>query len=63
MKDYGYEGGKVILDHCLNPKIAEKMKAEIQKEFPQAEVRIGETTGLCSFYAEKGGLMLGFETK
>ncbi len=63
MKDYGYEGGKVILDHCLNPKIVEKMKTGIQKEFPQAEVRIGETTGLCSFYAEKGGLMIGFETK
>ena len=63
MKDYGYEGGKVILDHCLNLKMAEKMKAEIQKELPQAEVRIGENTGLCSFYAEKGGLMIGFETK
>lgn len=63
MKDYGYEGGKVILDHCLNLKMVEKMKTEIQKEFPQAEVRIGENTGLCSFYAEKGGLMIGFEIK
>ena len=63
MKDYGYAGGKVILAHCLNLKLAEKMRTEIQKEFPQAEIRIEETTGLCSFYAEKGGLMIGFETE
>ena len=30
-------------------------------EFPDADVVIAETRGLCTYYAEKGGLMIGFE--
>jgi len=31
------------------------------KVFPAASVVIGETGALCSFYAESGGLLVGFE--
>ena len=35
----------------------------IAERYPNAQITIGETGDLCSFYAEKGGLMLGFETE
>ena len=62
MKDLGYAGGQVLIHHCLNENAAKTLKAEIQKLYTNANIRIGKTTGLCSFYAEKGGLMIGFET-
>jgi hypothetical protein len=30
--------------------------------YPQADVDIEPTGGLCCFYAEQGGLLVGFET-
>ena len=61
MKEKGYIGGTVVLDHCFNEPAANVLKTLIHSEFPNANVRIEKTTGLCSFYAEKGGLMIGFE--
>lgn len=61
MKEKGYQGGRVIIDHCMNEEGADELKQAILQEFVQAEVRIEPTLGLCSFYAEKGGLMIGFE--
>ena len=61
MKDHAYRGGKVIIDHCLNEHAAVQLKQLIHTEYPAASIRIGTTKGLCSFYAESGGLMLGFE--
>ncbi|MDY4968715.1 MAG: DegV family protein [Lachnospiraceae bacterium] len=63
MKEMGYAGGHVRIDHCCNAAAAEKLAHTLQGEYPQADIRIGETFGLCSFYAEKGGLMIGFEKK
>lgn len=37
------------------------LKALILSEFANAKVCIEKTLGLCSFYAEQGGLMIGFE--
>lgn len=62
MNEIGYNGGKVVIDHCFNPEGAEKLKAMILKNYPDANIKIGKTGGLCSFYAEEGGLMLGFES-
>lgn len=61
MIDMGYAGGKVRLDHCLNPEAAQQLKEMIQQRFPGSDVQIGACRGLCSFYAEKGGMILGFE--
>ena len=62
MKDMGYRGGKVIIDHCFNENAAIQLKELIKKEFANADIRIGKTGGLCSFYAEQGGLLVGFES-
>lgn len=61
MKAKGYAGGQVIIDQCYNEAAANTLKNTIKAEFSEANVRIEKTFGLCSFYAEKGGLMIGFE--
>ncbi|KRL64043.1 DegV family protein [Lactobacillus psittaci] len=61
MKKQNYAGGKVYIDHVANLKDAKNLKEVILAEFPTAIVEIGICHGLCSFYAEKGGLMVGFE--
>ena len=60
-KEIGYNGGKVIIDHCFNETDAKAVKDLILASYPNADVRIEETRGLCSFYAEVGGLMIGVE--
>ena len=61
MKKKGYKGGKVIIDHALNENAAMALKDAIKAEFPDADIRVEETRGLCTFYAEKGGLIVGYE--
>ncbi|MBP1576826.1 MAG: DegV family protein [Oscillospiraceae bacterium] len=62
MKEAGYAGGKAVISHCLNLPAAEKLKEFICRVFPDASVRLVPTGGLCSFYAETGGLLVGYET-
>ncbi len=61
MCELGYNGGKVHIDHCENQTAAELLRAQILQTYPEADIKIGTTFGLCSFYAEIGGLMVGFE--
>ena len=61
MKEINYNGGKVIIDHCFNEKDAIALKEQILASYPNADVRLAETRGLCSFYAEVGGLLVGVE--
>lgn len=61
MREKGYLGGKVRIHHCQNKNGAKKLQKEINKIFPSANVSIHETKGLCSFYAEPGGILVGFE--
>lgn len=61
MKEMGYAGGKVCIDHCLNINAAEQVKNMILADYPEAEIAIDITRGLCSFYAETMGLLVGFE--
>lgn len=62
MEKFGYEGGKVIIRHHQNEAEAVQLSDLIRKKFGEkVEVVIGPTTGLCSYYAEKGGLLVGFE--
>ncbi len=61
MKKAGYKGGKLLIDHCFNAKTPAALKEMVLAEFPNAKVVIDKTGALCSFYAEKGGLMIGFE--
>lgn len=57
----GYSGGKMELAHVLNPDLADTFVDQVREKFPNADINIVPTSGLCSFYAEKGGLMVGYE--
>ena len=61
MKELKYNGGKIRIDHCFNEKDALAVKEAFLKEYPNADIVLASTRGLCSFYAEVGGLMIGFE--
>ena len=61
LKELGLKKGKVRIAHCFNENAAKALKALIEKEIKDAEVEISKCLGLCSFYAEKGGLLVGFE--
>lgn len=63
MLNEGYSGGKVHIHHCQNIEAALIIKEEIKKLFNNAVTIIRETKALCSFYAESGGLLIGFEGK
>lgn len=52
---------KVRIGHCCNELAAVKLREMILEEFASAKVEIYKLRGLCSFYAEKGGLMVGLE--
>ena len=57
----GYVGGKVSIGHCRNEAAAEQLRQMILAKFENAEVEIHKFRGLCSFYAELGGVLIGFE--
>lgn len=61
MKDEGYNGGKVFVSHCLNEESAKQLKSLLSNTFKNAEIDIYSCLALCSFYAEKGGMLIGFE--
>lgn len=62
MKKIGHKGGKVRIGHICNEGAAATLKDMIMAEFKNSQVEIYPSRGLCSFYAEKGGLMIGFES-
>ncbi len=61
LKEAGLKTGRVMIGHCFNKSAADDLKSMIKKEFAEAKVEIHKLHGLCSFYAEKGGLLVGFE--
>lgn len=62
MRDQGFDGGMVYLDHVENEPGAQALVDRIRQEWPDAEVRILPCGGLCSYYAENKGLIIGFGT-
>lgn len=59
--DNGYSGNKLEIAHVLNRETAEKFADQVREKFPKADITISPTSGLCSFYAEMGGLIVGYE--
>ena len=51
----------VHIAHCDNPEAAKRLKLMIHAVFAGAQVDVAECGGLCSYYAEQGGLMVGYE--
>ena len=56
-----YDGAQLRIAHCFGEVPANALADAIRAEFPNARITIEPTTALCSFYAEAGGLIIGFE--
>lgn len=61
LKNLGYKGGKIRIAHCFNEEFANKVQCSLKAEFEEINVEVYNCRGLCSFYAELGGLLIGFE--
>lgn len=58
----GYVGGKVVIGHCGNKEKAEYVRNKLREQFEKASIEVVKLRGLDSFYAERGGIIVGFET-
>lgn len=56
-------GVKFRIAHVNNIHFAENLKNLILTAFQNAQIEIYKSTGLCSYYAEEGGVLIAFETK
>ncbi|MBQ8611909.1 MAG: DegV family protein [Oscillospiraceae bacterium] len=61
MKERGWCGGAVRIAECQAKETAAALKRRLRMIFPKADIRIAPCTGLCSFYAESGGILVGYE--
>ena len=50
----------IVISHCQNEAFALSIKKAVDAEYPGKTVKIIPTRGLCSYYAERGGIIVGF---
>lgn len=58
-----YDGAEVRIAHCYNIGAAQELQEMICRKYPNCKFIIEQTTALCSFYAEVGGLIIGYQGK
>ncbi len=56
-----YDGAQLRIAHCFGEEAACALRDAVLAEFPNTRFTLEPTTALCSFYAEAGGLIIGFE--
>lgn len=61
MQKAGFHGGKVRITHVNNPALAGTFLEQLKAAWPEADASIAPSSGLCSYYAEEGAIMVGFE--
>lgn len=60
IKENGFNGGDVVISHCMNESLALKMKEEMEALDSNINVTILPTRGLNSYYADKAGLIISY---
>ena len=62
LKERGFKDGNILrVAHCFGKEAADAFREAVLAEFPNTCFKLEHTTALCSFYAEAGGLIIGFE--
>ncbi len=61
LKKAGYKGGKLCIAHVGNLPFAEEISRAVRETFGTVSVAIYRSRGLCSYYAETGGVLIGCE--
>ena len=62
MQSAGFHGGKVRITHVRNPQLADRFADFIKTTWPGTDLTISPSTGLCSYYAESGAILVAFDT-
>lgn len=60
MGHHGFDGGIVYIDHVDNEKASQELADVIRRQWPDVQVRIVPCGGLCSYYAEESGMIIGY---
>lgn len=61
LASHGYQGGPIRIHHCLNKEGAETLRDMVKSAFPGSKPVIYPCRGLVAYYAEQGGMLIGFE--
>ena len=62
MGERGLQDGNLVrIAHCYGETTANALVAAVKEKYPNCRFIVEPTTALCSFYAETGGLIIGFE--
>ena len=61
MMNNGFNGKMMEIAHVNNEALAEKISNIMIEKFPEINVRIRSTSGLCTMYTEDGGITVGYE--
>ncbi len=59
--DAGLSRGRIYISHSQNESGAQTLKTMIEERSKEVKVEVFECRGLCGFYAEKGGILVGYE--
>lgn len=62
LKEHNFNGQRIEITHANNLSYADKIKQSILDHFPTADITVAEMGGLCEYYAEEKGIIVGFET-
>ncbi|MGN0745637.1 MAG: DegV family protein, partial [Aristaeellaceae bacterium] len=60
MRQRGFGGGRVLIDQCHSEDNAAALREAILAVWPKARITVSSTRALCSYYAEEGGMLVGF---
>lgn len=61
LEKLGFNGKRVVIHTARNDAFARQLSDAIHNVWPHADVEIGPCRGLCSFYGEDGGMLMGFQ--
>ena len=62
MGERGLQDGNLVrIAHCYGEASANALVEAVKEQYPNCRFMIEPTTALCSFYAEAGGMIIGFE--
>ena len=60
MRENAFNGGEVVISHCHNEVLAQKLCDEINCVWKDTNITVMPTRGLNSYYAENGGLIVSY---
>lgn len=63
LRQAGFNSGKVRISHVQDHALAMQYAEAIRHAFPGSDILLRPSTALCSFYAEKSGILIGIETE